>query len=153
MYHRFLHALSAILLLTTAANFSVALTQTDPGVIGLWREPGGSVLDVHPCGNNVCARLVFISANAPSHVDGNNPDPAQRSRPLCGLQIGWGFHLKDPDHAADGFIYDPRSGSSYHGSLTADGDHLNLRGWAGFRIFGRTETWTRLEHAPPPCRP
>jgi uncharacterized protein (DUF2147 family) len=110
------------------------------------------VIDVHPCGKDICARLVYITPDATMQNDGNNPDATQRSRPLCGLQIGWGFHPADADHAADGFIYDPRSGSSYHGSLTAAGDKLQLRGWAGFRIFGRTETWTRTRDAPPPCR-
>lgn len=146
MLRKLIVALTFVSLLTACAS-----AQSGYGVMGIWREPGGSVLDVHSCGTNVCVKLIALSPNAPTTLDGNNPNPAQRSRSLCGLQVGWGFHLSDPDHGADGYIYDPRSGRSYHGSLTSEGDHLQLRGWAGFKIFGRTETWTRLEHAPPAC--
>jgi uncharacterized protein (DUF2147 family) len=121
------------------------------GVIGQWREPGGSVIEVHPCGNEVCARLAFLPPETPAVFDTNNPNPAQRSRPLCGLQIGWGFHLVDPTHATGGMVYDPRSGSSYRGTLTASGNTLDLRGYAWLKIFGRNETWTRVGSPVPAC--
>lgn len=141
-----------ILLAVSLLSATLARAQHNRGVLGLWREPGGSVIDVHPCGSELCARLAYITPGAPSQFDSNNPNSAQRSRRLCGLQIGWGFHSQDPNRAIDGYIYDPRSGSSYHGSLTAEGDSLRLRGWVGFKIFGRTETWRRLDQPPPPCR-
>ena len=118
------------------------------GVVGTWREPGGSVLQVLPCGADVCAKLTGLSPSVPSKVDGLNPDPALKTRPLCGLQIGTGFHLTDPDHAKDGRLYDPKSGKTYHGAMTAEGDHLHLRGYLGLKAFGRTEEWTRTSEAP-----
>jgi uncharacterized protein (DUF2147 family) len=121
------------------------------GVLGLWQAPGGSVIDVHSCGKDVCARLVSIAPNAPSPFDIHNPDRAQRTRRLCGLQIGWGFHPNGPDHATDGTLYDPKTGKTYHGKMTAAGDRLDLRGYIGLSLFGRTEVWTRTNRAPPPC--
>ena len=122
------------------------------GVMGQWREPGGSMIQVHPCGKQVCARLAFLPPDAPAAFDTNNPNAAQRSRPLCGLQIGWGFHLVDPNHATGGMVYDPRSGSSYQGTLTANGNKLDLRGYKWLAVFGRSETWTRVDGAVPACR-
>lgn len=35
--------------------------------------------------------------------------------------------------------------------MSADGDHLNLRGYIGFKAFGRSETWTRVERTAATC--
>ena len=83
-------------------------------------------------------------------VDANNPDAALRTRPLCGLVIGTGFTLKDPTHAEDGHLYDPKTGKTYKGTLTSEGDRLKLRGYVGAKLFGRTAEWTRTT-APAAC--
>ena len=113
-------------------------------VLGQWQEPGGSRIEVFRCGPDVCARLIAIQADAPTHVDAHNPDPTLRTRSLCGLEIGQGFHPADPAHAEEGKLYDPKSGKTYSGSLTAEGDKLKLRGYVGVKLFGRSETWTRV---------
>lgn len=33
--------------------------------------------------------------------------------------------------------------------MTAEGDVLHLRGYLGIKLFGRTETWTRLPATTP----
>lgn len=131
--------------------FCTVKAQDHAGVSGDWREPGGSVVRVAPCGDAICARLVKLSDSAPSQVDGHNPDPAKRSRPLCGVQIGSGFHPTGPDHADDGQLYDPKSGKTYHGEMTSSGDTLKLRGYVGIKVFGRTESWTRVSRLKEAC--
>ncbi len=123
------------------------------GVLGRWMEPEGSVIEVDRCAANICAHMVAISKTAPGRVDVNNPDPALRGHRLCGLQIGSGFHLTDANHADGGRLYDPKSGKTYSGSMLSDGDQLKLRGYIGIKLFGRTETWTRVRAnaALPPC--
>ena len=119
------------------------LAAQDSGVQGYWKEPGGSVIHVETCGSSLCATLVAISPSAPSRMDGMNPDKSLRTRTLCGQRIGEDFHLTSDAKAEGGTIYDPKSGKTYHGILTAHGDTLNLRGYIGLALFGRTETWTR----------
>ena len=132
-------------LLTLAAlPFLLTAQAQNSGVKGDWREPGGSVIRIASCGPDVCATLIGISRQAPSRVDGRNPEPKERSRNLCGLQIGTGFQPNGPDHAGNGHLYDPKSGRTYHGEMTSEGDTLHLRGYVGFRLFGRTEDWTRV---------
>jgi uncharacterized protein (DUF2147 family) len=130
-----------IALLSCAAGASSQ--KHESGIIGYWREPTGSVIEIFNCGSDVCAKMVAISPTADSKFDGNNPDPKARTLPLCGLQIGYGFHLGDASHADGGRLYDPKSGKTYHGTMTAEGDKLNLRGYVGIKAFGRSETWTR----------
>jgi uncharacterized protein (DUF2147 family) len=136
--------------------FLTLLTPAGPpsgkSVLGEWKTPNGSVVDIYKCGNNVCARLIEVSKQAPSHVDVQNPNPALRKRPLCGLEIGYGFHLTNENHAQDGRLYDPESGNTYSGWMTADGNTLQLRGYIGISLFGRTETWTRAQGDVSSCR-
>lgn len=122
------------------------------GVEGNWRTPGGAVVRIASCGSDVCVTLLQLDPNAPTHVDGNNPDPAKRQDKLCGMQIGYGFHLQGPDHADDGHLYDPKSGKTYKGTMASSGDELSLRGYVGIKAFGRTEHWTRTTGAQPTCR-
>jgi uncharacterized protein (DUF2147 family) len=117
---------------------------------GFWREPTGSIIRVAPCGRAVCATLLAVSREAPSQFDIHNPNTASRDQRLCGLQIGKGFHEDGSDHLQGGSLYDPKSGKTYHGEMTAHGDSLQLRGYVGIKLFGRSETWTRTS-APPPC--
>lgn len=130
---------------------SGALAQ-EGGVLGFWRSPGGSVLHIAPCGGEVCATVVTISKTAPSVLDGNNPDKSLRNRSICNLQVGTAFHLVDVNRAEDGKLYDPESGKTYKGSMTAVGSVLNLRGYVGFKAFGRSETWTRTNASQVGCR-
>jgi len=130
----------------------VAKGQTN-GVLGNWTNPTGSTIQIYRCDANVCARLIGIRKNAPSRVDRKNPNAALRARPLCGLQIGMNFHLANPGRAEGGQLYDPESGKTYNGMMTRDGNNLKLRGYIGFSLFGRTETWTRAPANVTPCRP
>ncbi|HEV2462938.1 MAG TPA: DUF2147 domain-containing protein [Acidobacteriaceae bacterium] len=122
------------------------------GIFGNWSDPTGSVIQIFPCGPDACARIIAISSKAPGRVDANNPNPALRKRPLCGLQIGSSFQLTGPTRAQGGWLYDPQSGRTYHGTMTQSGAVLHLRGYIGLSIFGRTETWTRASNNLSPCQ-
>ena len=128
-----------------------AHAQTSSSILGDWREPTGSIIEIFRCGHDVCAKMVAISKQATTQLDEKNPSPAARKHPLCGLQIGYGFHLTDPAHADSGRLYDPKSGKTYKGAMTADGDKLRLRGYVGIKAFGRSETWTRTDHFAAAC--
>lgn len=113
------------------------------GVSGYWSTDAGSVLRVENCGADVCIKIMTISQKAPGVIDGHNPDPALRTRPVCKMDIGTGFKLKDADHGEDGKIYDPATGKTYKSAITSDGNTLSVRGYIGFKAIGRSETWKR----------
>lgn len=112
-------------------------------MLGDWREPEGSIIRVERCDTGICLRLVSLSPTIPGTKDVHNPDRAQRGRTLCDLVIGGQFRMTDANHAAGGWLYDPKSGNTYHGAVTAQGNILKLRGYIGLSVFGRTETWQR----------
>lgn len=116
---------------------------TASGVIGYWSTDAGSILHIAPCTTGVCIKIMTISQKAPGVVDGNNPDESLRTRPVCKMDIGTGFQLKDDDHAQGGRIYDPETGKTYKSVLISDGNTLSVRGYIGFKALGRTQAWKR----------
>ena len=81
-----------------------------------------------------------------STVDDKNPDPELRDRELIGLEILTGFEFDGKDKWKGGTIYDPNSGKTYKCIITiVDKDTLKVRGYIGFSLIGRTETWTRKQ--------
>jgi uncharacterized protein (DUF2147 family) len=115
------------------------------GVLGDWKNPTGSILRMEPCDPAVCLRVVRVSPTAPAATDIHNPDAALRSRALCGLVVGTDFRQDDATHLSDGRLYDPISGHTYRGNITVEGNSLVLRGYIGIPLFGRSETWQRVE--------
>lgn len=132
----------ALLSIFAIALFATAQGQTT-GILGNWTNPGGSTIHIYRCGPAICAKLIAISKDAPGRVDAENPNPALRGRSLCGLVIGNDFESVSPSRAQGGKLYDPKSGKTYTGSMTREGDKLKLRGYVGIPLFGRTETWSR----------
>jgi uncharacterized protein (DUF2147 family) len=52
-----------------------------------------------------------------------------------------------------GAIYDPVSGNTYACQLRLDGPHrLELRGYVGIPLLGRTTTWLRVGDEGQACR-
>jgi uncharacterized protein (DUF2147 family) len=70
----------------------------------------------------------------------------RKDKPIIGMTILWGLK-KDGDGWAGGEILDPKNGKIYRCkmSLSEDGKSLNVRGFIGISLFGRTQTWLRQE--------
>lgn len=65
----------------------------------------------------------------------------RKNKPLLGLEIIRGLKKEGNEYTA-GNITDPKSGKTYKCTITRDGDKLNVRGYMGFSLIGRTQTWT-----------
>jgi len=42
-------------------------------------------------------------------------------------------------------VYDPKSGKTYSCKMTLKGDKLDIRGFVGVSLIGRTDTFTRVK--------
>lgn len=78
-------------------------------------------------------------------VDIHNPNKARRSDPLLGLQMLKGFIKEGSNTYEDGSIYDPKNGKTYSCKMTLKGDKLDVRGYVGFSMLGRTTVWTKAD--------
>ena len=136
------HLVPATLLLFAAA----ARAETP---IGVW-ETGESHVEIYECGELLCGRIVALDealdAEGKAKTDKNNPDPTLRTRPIMGMDLIAGFSRKTDRRWVDGRIYDPRDGKIYKCKMTLEDDGtLEVRGYVGMSLFGKTVVWTRIE--------
>ncbi len=70
----------------------------------------------------------------------------RKDAPVIGMVILRGISKHGAEYDG-GDILDPETGSVYRCKLmlSADGENLLVRGYLGLSIFGRTQTWKRLE--------
>lgn len=68
----------------------------------------------------------------------------RKDKPVKGMVILWGIKQKG-DVWEGGQILDPASGKVYSVKVTPvdDGKKLEVRGFMGFSLLGRTQTWVR----------
>lgn len=68
-----------------------------------------------------------------------------KDKPVEGLTIMWGLRPAGEGQWREGKILDPKSGKIYKArvELSDDGQELNVRGFVGFSLFGRSQTWQR----------
>jgi len=73
-------------------------------------------------------------------------DGARRNQPVLGMTILWGLS-KQGDEYQGGEILDPENGKIYRAKmkLTDSGKKLEVRGFIGFSLFGRSQIWLREE--------
>ncbi len=70
----------------------------------------------------------------------------RRGQHVVGMEILWG--LEDGgDWWEGGRILDPKNGKEYKARLRLgdSGDFMEVRGFIGFALIGRTQTWQRVQ--------
>jgi len=127
--------------------------------LGHWYAEGGAAqVEITECDGGLCGRVSFLRSpfdeNGCELRDVNNPDPQQRSRPVLGLEIlNAGQRSASDTSEWSGSIYDPASGHTYRCDIRSDGDdRLQLRGYVGIPLIGRTTTWFRVGREGQMCR-
>jgi uncharacterized protein (DUF2147 family) len=140
-----------VILLITASSYGSG----SPEVIGLWKTAGNSSkVEIFSCGDKLCGKVVwmknanFVDPNdgpvGTPKIDRKNPDPALRSRPIIGLQVIEGLKASGSDSWERGTCYDPESGNTYRCKMRlATPDRLEMRGYVGIPLFGRTYALSR----------
>ena len=125
-------------------------------ILGVWNnEEKDARIEVFRCDDKYCGKIVWIkepnypegSTEGPPgtpRLDNHNPEPAHRTRPIFGLQIVKDFVFAGDSLWKGGTVYDPKNGKTYSGKIKlVSPDQLDLRGYIGIPLLGRTTTWTR----------
>lgn len=69
----------------------------------------------------------------------------KKDQPLVGMQIMWDLKHDEASKWKDGKIMDPKNGKEYKCKVELeDKDTLKVRGFIGFSLLGRTQTWYRV---------
>lgn len=142
--------LSAIFVLPFQAQEN---TSDNPGdqLVGVWMPSDGrSYIKIDKIGNKYFGRVVWLKEpndeDGNPRVDKNNPDESLRSTPLKGYRVLKDFvYNADEEIWQDGTIYDPKNGTTYNCKIElVEENKIEVRGFVGAAVFGRTDVWTRL---------
>ena len=130
-----------------------ALAQTTTPV-GLWKT-----IDDATGKERSYVRIVEVNGELQGKVEkifdfpGDDPEHLcdkckgeRKDQPVIGMTILWG--LADQGGVwKGGHILDPDNGKTYRCKMTVseNGQELDVRGYIGISLLGRTQTWLRLE--------
>ncbi|KHJ37512.1 hypothetical protein PBAC_23560 [Pedobacter glucosidilyticus] len=134
------------LLVASLSSFA----QNADAIIGKWlNKDKNAHIQIFKKGNTYLGKIAWLKeplneANKPK-VDVQNPNENLRERPILNLEILQNFKFNNGIWE-NGTIYDPRYGKTYSCKISLEGnDKLNVRGFIGVSLIGRTDTWTRIK--------
>ena len=139
----------SILFLLTVISFT-SFAQNKDVILGKWiNSTSEAHVEISKRGNKYFGKIVWIKTEKDEKgivkTDLKNPDPELRSRPILGMEILKDFVYNDGKWV-DGKIYDPKSGKTYSCNMNIKGNgDLNMRGYIGISLIGRTEVWKRVK--------
>ncbi len=129
---------------------SQPISDTDK-IIGEWESGSGKArIKISKYGDKYSGKIIWLKE--PLYKDGKttkrdtkNPDETKRTVPIINLTILLGFVYKGNNCWGNGTIYDPESGSTYNCVIKLkDEKILDIRGFIGIQLVGRTEVWKRI---------
>jgi uncharacterized protein (DUF2147 family) len=113
-------------------------------ILGNWlTEPHDGIIQISLASDGSYQGRI-VGGNDPQRLDQHNPDPARGSLSLLGQSILQGMKYDGAGAWSGGSIYDPDSGRTYKCRLVRlDHDRLQVRGFIGIALLGRSQVWTR----------
>src|SRR3954451_5875487 len=150
-----------LILMTTGAIFALnsaawaAPAGGEPTAAGLWEQVDEKSGQPESWFNIVEKDGVYVGTIVKMFQKPGDPPPesfrcskcegADKDQPVLGLTLIKSMKRKGAKYE-DGTIMDPRDGSVYRAlmELSPDNKHLEVRGYLGVALFGRSQTWNRL---------
>ena len=134
----------AFMLCTTAFAQSI----NADAIIGTWLTGSGKgKVQVYKEGSKYSGKIVWLKEpnyeNGKPKLDSENPDIAKKGTPLLGLNMLKNF-VFDGNKWHEGTIYDPETGKTYSCKITLHDGKLDVRGYIGISLIGRTDTWFKV---------
>ena len=146
-----------------AAGAGVAAPATQPSAVGLWEQvdektgqPESWFKIVERNGvymGNIVK--IFFKPGEDENWSCDKCEGDERGKPVLGLALIKGMQRQGLSYE-NGTIMDPRDGAVYRAlmKLSPDGQKLEVRGYLGISLFGRSQVWNRLpESALAPAAP
>jgi len=112
------------------------------------QEKDGKI-EIYKSGNKYFGKLIwgktmYESDGSTSKKDVKNKDEKLRGRNLKDLLMLKNFIYND-EVWEGGEIYDPYSGKTYSCTMKISDGKLNIRGYIGISLLGRTAIWERIK--------
>lgn len=148
MKTKLIAVLSFLFISLTSSVFAAATTPA-----GLWRTTDDntgkprSLVRIHENNGEYSAVIEkgLLASDTPDAVCDKCKDERKGQR-IVGMTIVKGIKYED-GHYEGGEILDPENGKTYRCLMKLDstGNTLEVRGYIGISLIGRSQTWTRVE--------
>jgi uncharacterized protein (DUF2147 family) len=129
-----------------------AQAENPDAILGVWKNGEGTgQIRIEKAGDKYQGKIVWLKEpidpeTGKPKLDKLNSDKSVRSKPIMGMTNLWGFSWKGKNVWDDGKIYDPKKGSTYSCTIKMkDANTLEVRGYIGISLIGRTDNWTRQQ--------
>lgn len=140
--------MKSILIFCTALFMAFATqAQTSSSIIGKWTtvddETGKakSVVEIFKKNDGKYYGKIVKLLQKPENENCVNCKDDRKNKPLIGLEIIRGLK-QEGNEFTGGNITDPKTGKTYKCTITRNNETLNVRGYLGFSLIGRTQTWS-----------
>lgn len=150
-------------MLTIAAAITVSLALTplvqaqEKSPVGLWKtiddhsNQPRSLVRISEANGEYRGKIekLFRTPDQDQNPKCDKCEDARKNQPLIGMTILTGLK-QDKQNSAEytgGQILDPEEGKTYKSKITLadDGKKLEVRGYIGIPLLGRSQTWLRAE--------
>ena len=140
--------LSLILFALIFSLTSFAQKNNGDAIIGNWLTGNQkAVVQIYKEGGKYFGKIIWLKIptyeDGKPKVDKHNPDKTKQTTPVMGLNLLKDF-VFDVDKWVDGTIYDPEKGKTYSCKIWMKDDKLDVRGFIGISLIGRTDTWYKV---------
>ncbi|MEL6719704.1 MAG: DUF2147 domain-containing protein [Bacteroidota bacterium] len=133
------------LFFSLSVTTTIASAQTSKGdfVIGKYLSPDKvGQIEVFKRNGKYYGRTICCNEK---RMDVKNPNPALRVRSRIGIEFIHDFEFDGDNEYINGTIYNPEDGRTYSAKMWLDGKELNMRGYVGAPILGKTIVFTKIE--------
>ncbi|GAB2588616.1 DUF2147 domain-containing protein [Spirosoma areae] len=131
--------LGAALLFTTSLSFG----QSADAILGNWMsEKKDAKIEIYKSSNGKYYGKLFWGARM-YEADGKTPRLAKNGKPFKDMVILKDFSYDDGTWE-QGTIYDPEEDKTYSCKIKKKGNNLDIRGYVGMSLFGRTTVWQKI---------
>jgi uncharacterized protein (DUF2147 family) len=139
--------------MTFLLSSTMLFAQTGPDAcVGTWLTGSkkGHV-QIYKQGDRYAGKIVWLKepndpASGKPKLDKANPDAQKKTQPLIGLVNLKNFKADGENAWSEGKIYDPENGKEYSCKMKLnDPNQLDVRGYMGISLIGRTDSWTRVK--------
>ena len=127
-----------------------ALFAQDPDMVkGVWlNDAKDARVEIYKTGDKYFGKIVWAqnmyeADGKTLKKDNKNSNDQLKNRTILNMVILSGFTYNDGEWTG-GEIYDPKSGKTYSSKMKIKGTTLEVRGYVGSPMFGKTRTWTRV---------
>jgi uncharacterized protein (DUF2147 family) len=139
------------LLFFLSVSLSNLFTETPnpDDIVGIWKNSTNRAhIQIYKQNGKFYGRILWlknlVDERGNPKLDRKNPAPQLRNRALIGLVTLRDLKFDDGEWSG-GYIYNPGDGREYNAFISlVDTNTMEVRGYVGFSLFGKTDVWTRV---------